>query len=127
MPDGSPVIRNESLASGAKTAAPAANAALATITTPAAGYYRVEVWCGLSGTLAAVDCSNFELRKGSTVLAVLAVSGNGTGATASNTATGPYRFFLNLDGATTITVNATAASTASSVYHCTMIATRQTP
>jgi hypothetical protein len=31
---------------------------------------------------------------------------------------------VNLDGLTTISVNATAASTASSVYHCTMIATK---
>ena len=124
MPDGSVRVRNESLANGGKTAAPAINAALATITTPPSGYYQVEIWAGLSGTVAAVDASNFELRKGSTVISVLAVSGNGTGASASNTASGPFTFYLNLDGATTITVNATAASTASSVYHCTMIATR---
>ncbi|OEJ24295.1 hypothetical protein AS594_07130 [Streptomyces agglomeratus] len=124
MPDGSPAYRNESLAHGAKTAAPAINAALATLTTPPAGYYRVEIWCGLSGTVGTVDASNFEFRKGSTVMAVLAVSGNGTGATASNTANGPYTLHVNLDGATSITVNATAGATASSVYHCTMIATR---
>lgn len=125
MADGSP-IRNESLANGAKTANPAINGVLATVGTPVAGFYQVQVWAGLSGTLAAVDASNFELRKGATVVAVLAVAGNGTGAAASNTATGPYTFFLNLDGATTLTVNATAAATASSVYHCTMIATRLT-
>lgn len=125
MPDFLVVPRNETLAHGAKTAAPAANAALATLATPDAGYYQVDVWAGLSGTVAAVDASNFELRKGSTVIAVLAVSGNGTGAAASNTANGPFTFFLNLDGATTITVNATATSTASSVYHCTMIATKK--
>jgi hypothetical protein len=124
MPDGSPVIRNESLAAGGKTSAPGVGASLATITTPPAGYYEVEVWAGLSGTVAAVDATNFELRKGNTVLVGLAVSGNGTGATASNTSVGPFRFRLNLDGNTTITVNATAASTASSVYHCTMIATK---
>lgn len=125
MPDSMPRYRNESLANGAKTAAPGAGGVLASITTPPAGYYMVEVYAGLSGTLAAVDASNFELRKGSTVQAVLAVAGNGTGASASNTATGPFTFYLNLDGATTISVNATAASTASSVYHCTMIATKQ--
>jgi hypothetical protein len=84
----------------------------------------VEVWAGLSGTVAAVDATNFEFRKGSAVLTPLAVSGNGTGASASNTATGPFRFFVTLDGVTSISVNATAGSTASSVYHCTMIATR---
>ncbi len=125
MPDGSVAIRNESLANGAKTAAPAANAALASLTTPGAGYYQVDIWAGLSGTLAAVDASNFEFRKGSTVVSVLAVAGNGTGATASNTANGPFTFFMNLDGATTISVNATATSTASSVYHVSMIATKK--
>lgn len=124
MPDFLVRTRNQSLANGAKTAAPAANAALATLTTPQTGYYQVDIWAGLSGTLAAVDASNFELRKGSTVISVLAVSGNGTGATASNTASGPFTFFVNLDGATSITVNATAAATALSVYHCTMIATK---
>jgi hypothetical protein len=125
MPDGTPVIRNESLGAGGKTSAPGAGAALATLTTPDAGYYQVDVWAGLSGTVAAVDATNFEFRKGSTVLCKLAVSGNGTGASASNTSTGPYTFFVSLDGSTTITVNATAASTASSVYHCTMIATKK--
>lgn len=124
MPDGSVVPRNASLQNGAKTAAPAANAALATLTTPQAGLYRVDVFAGLSGTLAAVDASNFELRKGSTVLAVLAVAGNGTGATASNTSIGAFTFQVDLDGATSLTVNATASATASSVYHCTMIATK---
>lgn len=123
MPDFGP-IRNESLSNGAKTAAPGVGGALATITTPPAGYYQVEIWCGLSGTVATVDASNFEFRKGSNVQAVLAVSGNGTGASTSNSTTGPYRFLVNLDGVTSLTVNATAASTASSVYHCTMIATK---
>lgn len=124
MPDALPQFRNESLANGNKTAAPAAGAALATLTTPPAGYYQIEIWCGLSGTVATVDASNFQYQKGSTVIAVLAISGNGTGASTSNSATGPYRFFVNLDGNTTVTVNATATSTASSVYHCTMIATK---
>lgn len=123
MPDFGP-IRNESLSSGAKTAAPGVGGALATISNPPAGYYQVEIWCGLSGTVATVDASNFEFRKGAATPVVLAVAGNGTGASASNTATGPYRFLVNLDGATSLTVNATAASTASSVYHCTMIATK---
>lgn len=125
MPDGSPVIRSESLGAGGKTSAPGAGAALATLSTPRAGYYQVDVWAGLSGTVAAIDATNFEFRKGSTAVCSLAVSGNGTGASASNTASGPYTFFVDLDGATTISVNATAASTASSVYHCTMIATKK--
>lgn len=124
MPDGSIRVRHESLANGAKTTSPGLGAALATLTTPTAGLYQVDVWAGLSGTLAAVDASNFELRKGATVVSVLAVSGNGTGAAASNTANGPFQFFINLDGATSLTVNATAAGTASSVYHVTLVATR---
>lgn len=125
MPDGSLIAANASLANGAKTAAPGAGAALATLTTPPIGYYQVDIWCGLSGTVATVDASNFEFRVGAATPVVLAVSGNGTGATASNTTTGPYTFFVNLNGATTISVNATAASTASSVYHVTMIATKK--
>lgn len=123
MADGG-LIRNESLAAGSKTANPGVGASVATITTPPAGYYQVQIWAGLSGTVAAVDATNFEFRKGSSVLTVLAVSGNGTGASTSNSASGPFTFFVNLDGATTLTVNATAAATASSVYHCTMIATK---
>lgn len=124
MPDALPVFRNESLAAGGKTNAPGAGASVATLTTPPAGFYQVQIWAGLSGTVAAVDATNFEFRKGNTVIVALAVSGNGTGASASNTATGPFTFLVGLDGATTITVNATAASTPSSVYHCTMIATK---
>lgn len=124
MPDASPVFRNESLANGNKTNAPGVGAALATITTPPAGYYQVDIWAGLTGTVAAVDASNFEFRKGNTVVCPLAYTGNGTGASVSNSASGPYKLFVSLDGNTTITVNATAASTASSVYHCTMIATK---
>lgn len=119
MPDGTGP-RNNSLQHGAKTPAPAINAALATLTTPAAGYYRIECWFGLSGTLAAVDASNAELRAGSTVLAVLA---NSQAVTASgNAAAGPFTFYRLLDGSTSLTINATAASTASSVYHATLIA-----
>lgn len=121
MPDFLTRPRNESLANGGKTSAPAANAALATLATPAAGYYQVDIYTGLSGTLAAVDASNFEFRKGSTPVAVLATSGSG--ASGVNGSVGPFTFFVNLNGATSITVNATAASTAGSVYHCTMIAT----
>lgn len=124
MPDFLVRPRNESLANGAKTSAPGLGAALASLTTPPAGYYQVDIWAGLSGTVAAVDATNFEFRKGSIVVAPLAVSGNGTGAGASNTANGPFTLFVSLNGSTSISVNATAASTASSVYHCTMIATK---
>lgn len=122
MPDGTIIARNTSVAVGAKTAAPGLGASLSTLTTPPAGYYRIEVWTGLSGTLAAVDASNFELRYGNSVIAVLA---NSAATTASgNSDAGPFTFHKTLDGATTVTVNATAAATASSVYHCTLIATK---
>lgn len=124
MPDFLVQPRNESLANGSKAAAPGLGVAVATLTPSDPGYYQVDVYAGLSGTLAAVDASNFEFRKGSTVICVLAVAGNGTGATASNTSIGPFTFFVNLNGSTSISVNATAAATASSVYHCTMIATK---
>lgn len=101
---------------GGKTAAPAAGASLATITTPQKGAYRLEAWYGLSGTLAAVDATNVEVRAGTTVLASLAGAGAGT--------YGPFTYYRSLDGATTVTMNATATSTASSVYHATLIITK---
>lgn len=115
MADGSGP-KNDSRLVGGKTSAPGAGASLGTITTPPAGFYRIEVWWGLSGTLAAVDASNAEVRAGSTVLASLAGAGAGT--------YGPFTYHRYLDGNTTITINATAASTAGSVYHATLIATK---
>lgn len=122
MPDGTGPLNN-SLQNGGKTAAPAANAALATLTTPAAGFYKIEAWFGLTGTLAAVDASNAELRAGSTVLAVLANSGAVTAS--GNAVAGPYTFYRRLDGSTSLTINATASATASSVYHATLVATKR--
>lgn len=121
MPDGYSA-RNDSKMAGGKTAAPGVGAALATITTPAAGYYRLEAWFGLSGTLAAVDATNAELRAGSTVLVSLANSG--VVSASGNAVAGPFTCYRALDGTTSVTVNATAASTAGSVYHVTLIATK---
>jgi hypothetical protein len=121
MPDGHGP-RNNSRLVGGKTAAPGLGASLATLTTPPAGYYRIECWFGLSGTLAAVDASNAELRAGTTVLASLANSG--AVSASGNAVAGPFTVFRQLDGSTTLTINATAASTASSVYHATLIATK---
>lgn len=121
MPDGYGP-RNNSLLVGGKTAAPGAGASLATLTTPPAGFYRIEAHFGLSGTLAAVDATNAEVRVGSTVLASLANSGAVTAS--GNPVAGPFTYFRYLDGATTLTINATSASTASSVYHATLIATK---
>ena len=121
MPDGTGPYNNSVLVGG-KTAAPAAGASLATITTPGAGYYRIEAWFGLSGTLAAVDATNAEVRAGNTVLASLANSG--VISASGNAAAGPFTYYRRLDGATTLTINATATSTASSVYHATLIATK---
>lgn len=116
MADGTPVNREHSRLVGGKTSAPGAGASLATITTPPQGYYRLEAWYGLSGTLAAVDASNVEVRVGTTVLASLAGNAAGT--------FGPFTYYRFLDGNTTVTMNATAASTAGSVYHATLIITK---
>jgi hypothetical protein len=116
MPDGFGP-RSDSRLTGGKTSAPGAGASLATLTTPPAGFYRVEAWFGLSGTLAAVDATNAELRAGTTVLASLVNTG-GTNAA------GPFTYFRSLDGSTTLTINATAGATAGSVYHATLIATK---
>lgn len=122
MADGTSVAANNSLANGGKTAAPGAGAALATVTTPPAGYYRIEAWFGLTGTLAAVDASNAELRAGSTTIGVLANSGAITAS--GNPVAGPFTYYRALSGSTSVTINATAASTASSVYHASLILTK---
>lgn len=123
MPDGTSLSRNDSVGSGGTAAAPGAGGVVVTVAAPPTGYYRVEVWTGLAGTLAAADLTNMELRAGATVISRLANTA-ALNTTNANPALGPYTFYRNLNGATALTVNATAASTASSVYSAQIVATK---
>lgn len=113
-----------SVSNGATAAAPGAGAAVATIVSGSlpAGLYDIEVSIGMNGTLVSgTDTSNMNLKAGATTLmAKIPYVANGT----SNPTAGPFRFRASLDGSTALTVNAVAASTASSVYTALIVATQ---
>ena len=99
-----------------KQAAPAAGLAVATLATPVAGTYAVRVWIGLAGTLTVTtDAANFELLAGATVIGTI-----GNPGTAGMW--GPFAFDVTMDGASSLTVNAIGAATASSEYSATILA-----
>jgi hypothetical protein len=98
-------------ASGTVTA-PAAGAAIATLTAPPAGTYRVFI--SLS---SGADVANTQFQKG----AVAQFSALGAGS-ASPEVLGPFR--ITLDGLTALSLNATAAGGAAVVYTAQVYATR---
>lgn len=116
-------VLNTSVSAGAKVAAPGLGVAVATIAAGSlpAGYYEIVVNVGVSGTLAAVDGTNMELKVGGTSVMVMANSAINTTA---NPIAGPYVFRTLLTGSQNLTVNAIAAATASSVYHATIVASK---
>jgi len=106
------------LSTGGVAVAPAANAPIATLTTPAAGSYEVRAYCSVSGNNPAVgDLNNFELRKGATPVASPLAQGAGQHA---ETLIGR----VDLDGATNLSINVTGAGTASIEYGALLVATR---
>jgi len=104
------------LSDTATAAAPAANAAVVTLTTPAKGTYQVAIDYLLDGT-AETQRVNLNLRKGSTVVADLITPGTAILVKADF-------FEIDLDGATSLTVNAVANATAGSVYTVRLVADR---
>jgi hypothetical protein len=110
---------NESAGVGATAAAPGAGAAVATLVSGSlpAGLYDIQVYVGLSGTLAAADNANMEFREGASVVSRLAVPGAAGHF-------GPFELRRRLDGSTALSVNAVGASTASSVYYANILAVR---
>lgn len=108
-------VTSSTLAASGKAAAPGAGAAVATLTTPAAGSYAVRVWVGLAGTLAAItDANNVTVTAGavSVTLGIPGAAGH----------YGPFEFQATLDGSTSVVVSATGAATASSEYSATVLA-----
>lgn len=115
----------ESVTNYGTAAAPAADAAVATIASGSlpAGTYDFDVVVAVTGTVAAAtDTDNMNFREGATVVGRLPIIITST--TPSTIYFGPYRFRRTLDGSTAVTVNAVANSTASSVYRANIIATR---
>ncbi len=111
----SPFIQADCLAAAATTAGPGAGGALATIATPPAGYYQITatVYFTVVGTV-----NNAEFREGAAVVSRLQLP-----AVVSQIPL-VHTFFRALDGATNISINATAAD-AGGTYSAMLIATRQ--
>lgn len=107
----------DSLGAGAAAAAPTAGVAVATIAAPPAGIYRLSVIVQNTGTAetTAAGLTNMGLYAGATLKAALPTTGS------------PVRQEferVTLDGATAVTVKATAAAAAGSMYVASIIATR---
>jgi len=108
----------ESIANYGTATNPLAAAAIATLTTPAAGVYTVVAEAVLSGTIGAADLNNFEVRKGATVLQTIIVP-------AVTLQRGSVTLRILVNGAQSITINATAnASGVAAVYNAALTATR---
>lgn len=100
--------------------APGANAAIATIAAPPAGYYKISAEVSMdAGAPAAGDRDNMELRAGVTVLKKIIINPVVSPAIGFIT-----EFYRTLDGSTALTINATGAGTASVVYRASLTATR---
>lgn len=103
-------------ASGALTA-PTAGMAVATVTIPTAGLWEVTAFYFLSGTVAAGDANNLQLKQNTTVrltpLPLPAVA---------NTLPPQLTVVLNCAAADTVTLNAIANGTASAVYNTVLVA-----
>lgn len=95
---------------------PVANAIIATITAPRAGYYQLDAMYYISGTGAAVDSDNVGVYYGGTLLAVVLQSQNFNGAF-------PRRMYVQTDGATDLTLRAIAGATGTAIYHASILAT----
>lgn len=108
---------SDSLQAGGAVTAPGAGAAIATVAAPPAGTYLVTVSAGTgAGTPVAADVGNMQLKKGATVVALLAHPISTTAPMP------PVR--VTLDGSTALTVNAVGVATAGVVYVATIVAVR---
>lgn len=112
-----PLLTDSSGVTG-RVVAPGAGGVIATIT-PAAGTYDIDVFASYDvGAPAAAEINNMEFREGAAVVSVLQVL-------AIINVYGPGRSFRRvLDGATAISVNATAAGTAGVGYNAQITAIR---
>lgn len=113
-----PGVLVDSLGATARAVAPGAGAAIVTVAAPPAGTYEVEVLTSYDGAVAAAEINNMELREGAAVRSVLLAP------SVANVVTPVRMFLLVLDGATAVSVNATAAGTAAVGYNAELVLRR---
>lgn len=98
-------------------AAPTAGAAVASVTIPAVGLYAITATYFLSGTVAAGDANNVQLRQNATPrltpLPLPAVA---------NALTPAVTVVLNCAANDTVSLNAVGAGTAAAVYNAVLVA-----
>lgn len=105
-------------ANGTTGAAPTAGAAIATLAV-FDFYYRVDVYVGFGGTAEATTADNFVLKSNGVAVATLSA------ASAANTLSPKYTFFVNPGGSVNLTVNVGGTNgSAGSIYKAMIIATR---
>lgn len=119
-----PAVHNTLVASSATAAAPTAGTAVATLSAPAAGNYKVQLWVAVTGTAttAAADSNNMNFKAGATTVASLLPYNCSTAGNLTNP--GPFEFYRTLDGATALTVNVIGNATAGTIYSAIILATQ---
>ena len=112
--------RYDSVSAYGTAAAPSAGGAVATLSSASLpmGFYEIVVDVRLDGTMGTAERDNFEVRRGSTAISRVLVSD------VADATPGSVRLYLNLTGSQNVSVNATGAATASSVYAANIVATR---
>ncbi len=113
-----PGVQVDSLGATGRAVAPAAGGAIVTVAAPPAGTYEVEVLTSYDGAVAAAEINNMELREGAVVRSALLAP------SVANVVTPVRTFILVLDGATAVSVNATAAGTAAVGYNAELVLRR---
>lgn len=113
----------DSLLATGVAAAPGAGAAIVTLAAPPAGVYRVIVTSFCGGTIALLEATNLQLKKGATVIGTVLPGMGGAVGTSWNP--GLIEFpRVTLDGVSALTVNAIGAATVLSSYLAAISATR---
>ncbi len=116
----SPAVLADSPGTTARVVAPGAGAAIATIAAGAlpAGTYDVQVATSYDTGPVAAEINNMEFREGAVVRSALIAPA------VANVVTPVCVFRVVLDGATAVSVNATAAGTAGVGYNAQLVAIR---
>lgn len=113
------IAEQASLTNYSSVTAPAAGGVLASLASPPAGVYQVQIIAGLTGTVAAADQDNIELVVDGSVITVLLLPAVVEGATDSP----PFVIQVKTAG-TSIQLKAVGAGTATAVYRTMLVATR---
>ena len=111
-----------SVQAAAQVNAPGAGTAVATVTPGAAGLWEISGTVSISGTtVAAADSNNMQLRQNASVkMQNIPIAVNSTTGTPGSAPFGPV--VLSLAAGDTVSINATAGATASSIYAAQIVA-----